>query len=162
MSDAALAAVSGLLGVALSGGVQVGLEVWRDHKNRRPALRPVEDEITTLATVLTLTRGEPGAISKLPQPHQWRTHRELLSRELPDRKWHRVSGAYAMYDILLDLDTMFKQPETKEAEAILEELLGKAVELLDLAHQTLSRRRCRGARRTTKSIAKAVKESRSA
>ena len=33
MSDAALAAVAGLIGVALSGGVQVGLELWRDQKS---------------------------------------------------------------------------------------------------------------------------------
>lgn len=143
MSDAALAAVAGLIGVALSGGVQVGLEVWRDHKIRRAAVRPVVGEVSGLVTLLAVAVDHPVSIGMLPEPDSWLAHEEVLSRELPDRTWDCVVTAYASYDTLRTLNGTFKDSGTRESEAMLVHRARIALRAMDDAHLMLSRPRWR-------------------
>jgi hypothetical protein len=143
--------------------VQVGLELWRDHKNRRAALRPVDDEISGIIALLVIGRDRPVSVSVLRQPEEWRKHRESLSRELPDRKWNRVVAAYAMYDTLRTLDSALEDSQTANARREVLALTSRTtIDMMDVAHRSLTRRRNRSTRRTSESLEDAVAKSRNA
>lgn len=100
MSDAALAAAAALIGVGLSGGVQIGLKAWADHKIRRASLRPVTSELGSRLAWLQQDMRLILLMRSLPGCPAWEKHQDVLARELPEQKWRRVAGAFSAYDLI--------------------------------------------------------------
>jgi hypothetical protein len=105
MKDAEIAAVAGLAGVGLSGGFQLGLAVRSDHRERRAALRLIEDELTGMRARIQFVSetSEWGVLVSIGEPPVWSEHEAVLARHLSRGRWQRVSAAYAMYGTLRGL-----------------------------------------------------------
>lgn len=111
MSDAELAAVSGLIGIGLSGGFQVGLAAWKDWKDRRAALRPIEAELARALATLTITNVPPRDLARFGSfkaTPEWDRHQDRLARELPRRKWRLLKGGYDAYAVLRNSAEMLR------------------------------------------------------
>jgi cation transport regulator ChaC len=147
MRDAELAAVAGLLGVGLSGGIQVGVAWWQDRKDRRAAVRLVEGEMSGLGGFLRrLSTGQEmeELLFRLPEAKVFPQHRDLLARELSRLQWLKVSAAYTQYNTLQmyvndarETYKMLKRPTPDEHVQAAKQSAGLVARALELAQVQL-------------------------
>lgn len=146
MSDAALAATAGLLGVTLSGGFQVGLAWWNAYKDRRAAMRPVLQELHGMVHTLQIARsvshiGELKLLKSLPEPAAWKTHQTVLSREVSTDHWNWLGAGYTSYEAVRALASVDGSQYSEQYASTLDTMAGAAIEALKKAHRAMSSRK---------------------
>lgn len=139
MSDAQLAIFAGLLGVGLSGGVQVWLAVWQSAKDRRVVVRLMEDEMGNLVARLASAISR-ATVTREDFDHTWTETllpssesaypalRERLSREVSRGVWTKVQSAYRAYDVV---QTYARAAEETEAYPLAQTIVVLAHDAID-------------------------------
>lgn len=143
MNDPQLAAVAGLVGVGLSGGVQVLLAVRADRRDRRGCARALEAELGELIAVIQLV-GRTKQWKLLEEHYAetpaWESNREQLARHLHRTGWTAVRVAYARFSGLRATArgfTIIGGTADAQVEGILQNLADEAVEALQEAVASL-------------------------
>lgn len=143
MGDAQLAAVAGLLGVGLSGGVQVGLAIRADRHETRRATRLIESELGELYGRLRMALIHQDWLHLLaaaPETPVWDARREDLAKHLSRRKWLLVATAYSSYALAVSVAGVqheLGRSQTAEGSRALAETVGAAANQVKTAIRAL-------------------------